>query len=164
MFRLQVILFPYIWQSSFTLNAMKLELGKLYISFPIALKLTGPKKLVLRRQNLCLAFTISSIGGLAKQHNIVYFRSPINSKSQDHKQFKSGTSHITHHTRHLHITYEFEVLQNIMDKNDCFCNKKISKVEQNSLFFKRKEKEKAIIWQKKHQVKCFFLHLFVFFI
>ena len=65
-----------------------------------------------------------SLGGLAQQQNIVHFRSPIDSKSQNLTKFKSGTSHITHHTIHSHITYEFEVLQNIRDNNECFCKKK----------------------------------------
>ena len=38
-------------------------------------------------------------------------------KSQDLTKFQSGTSHVTHHTIHSHITYEFEVLQNIKDNN-----------------------------------------------
>ena len=42
----------------------------------------------------------------------VHFRSPIDLKGQDLTKFKSGTSHITHHTIHSHNTYEFEVLQN----------------------------------------------------
>ena len=88
--------------------------------FSTALEWTGLKKLIITRQNLCLAFTISSIGGLGKQKNIVYFRSPINSKSQDITKVKSGTSHITHHTIHSHITYEFERFQNTKDNYDCF--------------------------------------------
>ena len=54
-----------------------------------------------------------SIEGLAKQQNIMHFTYPIDSKSQDLTKFKSGTSHITHHTIPSHITFEFEVLQNI---------------------------------------------------
>ena len=70
---------------------------------------------------MCLAFTMGSIGGLAKHQNIVLFRSPIDPKSQDLTKIKYGKSHIMHHTIHSHITYEFEVLQNIRDNNDFFC-------------------------------------------
>ena len=52
-------------------------------------------------------FTISFIGGLEKQQNIVHFRSSIDSKSQDLTKFKSGTPHITRRTIHSYNTYEF---------------------------------------------------------
>ena len=89
MFQLQVIVFAYIWQSCFSLKTMKLEQGNLYINFPTVLEWTSLKKLLYFPKE---AF-----------QNIVNFRSPINSKSQDLTKFKSGTSHITHHT--IHITY-----------------------------------------------------------
>ena len=68
----------------------------------------------------------------------MHFRSPIDPKSPNLTKFKSGTPHVTHHTIHSHIRYEFEVLLNIKDNNDCFCFKKISKVEQNSHFLNHK--------------------------
>ena len=92
----------------------------------------------------------------------MHFKSPIDSKSQDLTKCKSGKSHITHHTIHSHITYNFEVLQNIKDNNDCFEEKNISKVEQNSLSFKRKEEKINAIKRQKHQHKCFFSYLIVF--
>ena len=106
-------------------------------------------------------FTLSFIGGIEKQQTIVHFRSPIDSKSQALTKLKSGTPHITHHTIHSHNTYELEVSQNIKDTNDCFLFKqKISKVEQNSLFFEKQEKEKKAIQRQKHQDKCFFIPVF----
>ena len=87
----------------------------------------------MRRQNLCLAFAISSIGNLTKQQNKVHFRSPIDPKSQDLTKFKSGTLHISHHTIHSHITYMnlefYKILRIIMI---VFVKKIILKVEQKS--------------------------------
>ena len=71
-------------------------------------------------------FTISFIGGLENLQTIVHFRSPIDSKSQDLTKFKSGTLHIMRHKIYSHITYEFEVLQNSNDNNDCLRKKIIS--------------------------------------
>ena len=84
------------------------------------------------------------------------------SKSQDLTKFKSKTPHITHHTIHSHNTYEFEVLQNIKDDNDCFCLKKISKVEQ--ILCPSKDKKKKECNKKNMKTKVFFIAVCIFFI
>ena len=66
------------------------------------------------RQNLCWEFTISSRRSCKAAKYSVF------QVSHQLKESKSGTSHITHHTIHSHITYEFEVLQYIKYYNDCF--------------------------------------------
>ena len=55
---------------------------------------------------------------LSLLQNIVHFGSPIDSNSQDFTKFKlHNSSHITQYISH--ITYDFEVRQNIKDNNDC---------------------------------------------
>ena len=79
----------------------------------------------------------------------MHFRSPIDSKSQELIEFKSGTSHITHYTIHPPITYKFEVWQNIRDNNDCFFGKKkYQKLNKNLCPFKEKKRINAIKSQR----------------
>ena len=50
----------------------------------------------------------------------------------------------------------------IRDKNDCFCKKKISKVELKYLFFKRIEKKKKGN-KKEKKIKTIFFHTCLYF-
>ena len=110
---------------------------------------------------MCCKFTISSTEGLAKQQNIVHFRSPIDLKSQNLTEFKSRNLHITHHTIHSHITYKFKVLQNIRENNNCFCKKKNIKSWTKFSVLQKKRKRKKNNKKKSTSRQMFFSYLFV---